>query len=285
MRRRYRVFAVAGILTIAACTEKPAEQAEAAAPVAPVAPQEITVHARDFAFDAPDTIPAGLTTIRLINDGPGLHHGQLLRIDSSKTFADAVAAIPQQVNFPSWLVAVGGPNAVAAGDTSTVTQDLAPGNYMLICLIDVPSGSPHYKKGMEHAITVVPSSAAVATPPAADINVTLRSYAFELSAPITAGRHTFKVITADTSSQSHELVLIQLAPGKTGADILGWLQKPEGPPPGRPIGGVADLTRSMPVYFSANLTPGNYLLICFDPDFGDGKPHFMHGMMETVSVS
>ena len=140
MRRRYRVFAVAGILTIAACTEKPAEQAEVAAPVAP---QEITVHARDFAFDAPDTIPAGLTTIRLINDGPGLHHGQLLRIDSSKTFADAVAAIPQQVNFPSWLVAVGGPNAVAAGDTSAVTQDLAPGNYMLICLVDVPSGSPH----------------------------------------------------------------------------------------------------------------------------------------------
>ncbi len=285
MRRRYRVFAVAGILTIAACTEKPAEQAEAAAPVAPVAPQEITVHARDFAFDAPDTIPAGLTTIRLINDGPGLHHGQLLRIDSSKTFADAVAAIPQQVNFPSWLVAVGGPNAVAAGDTSAVTQDLAPGNYMLICFVDVPSGSPHYKKGMEHAITVVPSSAPAATSPAADINVTLRSYAFELSAPITAGHHTFRVMTADTSSQSHELVLIQLAPGKTGEDILGWLQKPEGPPPGRPMGGVADLTRSMPVYFSANLTPGNYLLICFDPDFGDGKPHFMHGMMETVSVS
>lgn len=283
MRRRYRVFAAAGILAIAACAEKPARQAEIAA--APVAPQEITVHARDFAFDAPDTIPAGLTTIRLINDGPGLHHGQLLRIDSSKTFADAVAAIPQQVNFPSWLVAVGGPNAVAPGDTSNVTQDLAPGNYMLICLIDVPSGSPHYKKGMEHAITVVPSSTPAATPPAADINVTLTSYAFDLSTPITAGRHTFRVMTADTSSQSHELVLIQLAPGKTGEDILGWLQKPEGPPPGRPIGGVADLTRSMPVYFSANLTPGNYLLICFDPDFADGKPHFMHGMMETVSVS
>jgi hypothetical protein len=252
---------------------------------APVAPREITVRAHDFGFDAPDTIPAGFTTIRLINDGPGLHHGQLLRIDSSKTFDDAVAAIPKQLNFPSWLVAVGGPNAVAAGDTSVVTQDLAPGNYMWICFVDIPGGSPHYKKGMEQALTVVPSSAPGATPPVADIDVTLRSYAFEFSKPLTAGRHTFKVMTADTSSQSHELVLIQLAPGKTGDDVLAWLKKPEGPPPGRPLGGVADLTRSMPVYFSANLTPGNYFLICFDPDFNDGKPHFMHGMMETVSVS
>lgn len=283
MARRCSVFAIAGLLGIAACMERAPEQTTTAAEA--VTPREITVHARDFGFDAPDTVPAGLTTIRLINDGPGLHHGQLLRIDSSRTFDDAVAAIPRQVNFPSWLVAVGGPNAVAAGDTSIVTQELAPGNYMWICFVDLPGGSPHYKKGMERALTVVPSSAPAATPPDADINVTLRNYAFELSAPLTAGHHTFKVMTADTSSQSHELVLIQLAPGKTGEDLLGWLQKPEGPPPGRPLGGVADLTRSMPVYFSANLTPGNYLLICFDPDFKDGKPHFMHGMMETVSVS
>ena len=283
MGRWHSVYAIAGMLGIAACSEKAPGQAEAAA--GPVAPQEITVHARDYGFDAPDTIPAGLTTIRLINDGPGLHHGQLLRIDSSKTFADAMAAIPQQINFPAWLVAVGGPNAVGAGDTSTVTQELAPGNYLWICFVNMPGGVEHYKKGMARAFTVVSSSAPAATPPNADLNITLRNYAFEFSKPLTAGQHTFKVMTADTSSQSHELVLVQLAPGKTGEDLLGWLQKPEGPPPGRALGGVADLTRSMPVYFSANLTPGNYLLICFDPDFEDGKPHFMHGMMETVSVS
>lgn len=270
-------------LAVASCQKKPA--ADSIATAAPPAPQEITVHAKDFAFDAADTVEAGLTTIHFINDGPGLHHAQLLRIDSSKTFTDAVAAIPQQVNFPSWLVAVGGPNAVAAGDTTAVTQELAPGNYMWICFVDVPAGSPHYKKGMERALTVVPASHAQAAPPAADINVTLRSYAFDLSTPLTAGKHTFKVMTADTSSQSHELVMIQLAPGKTANDVLAWLQKPEGPPPGRPVGGVADLTRSLPVYFTTDVAPGDYLLICFDPDFTDGKPHFMHGMMHTVHVS
>lgn len=270
-------------LALASCQEKPA--ADSVASAAPPAPQEITVHAKDFAFDAADTVEAGLTTIHLVNDGPGLHHAQLLRIDSSKTFTDAIAAIPQQTNFPSWLVAVGGPNAVPAGDTATVTQELAPGNYMWICFVDVPAGSPHYKKGMERGLTVVPASRPQAAAPVADINVTLRSYAFDLSAPLTAGKHTFKVMTADTSSQSHEMVMIQLAPGKTADDVLAWLQKPEGPPPGRPVGGVADLTRSLPVYFTTDVVPGDYLLICFDPDFTDGKPHFMHGMMHTVHVS
>ena len=37
-------------------------------------------------------------------------------------------------------------------------------------------------------------------------------------------------------------------------------------------------------YFTAELTPGDYLLICFLADAKDGKPHFMHGMTKTVTV-
>ena len=29
----------------------------------------------DYAFDAPDTIPVGLTTFQLVNDGDHLHNG------------------------------------------------------------------------------------------------------------------------------------------------------------------------------------------------------------------
>jgi hypothetical protein len=38
------------------------------------------------------------------------------------------------------------------------------------------------------------------------------------------------------------------------------------------------------VYFTADLTPGEYLLICFLPDAKDGKPHFVHGMMQQIKV-
>ena len=31
--------------------------------------------------------------------------------------------------------------------------------------------------------------------------------------------------------------------------------------------------------------PGSYALICFVPDAKDGKPHAMHGMLKTLTVS
>jgi uncharacterized cupredoxin-like copper-binding protein len=277
-----RVLGAAVLLSLVACKEKPADVATTPPP--PAAPNLITVTARDMAFDAADTIPAGMTTIRLINDGPGLHHAQLLRIDTTISSADAMTALKQSPHFPAWLTPVGGPNAVGPGDTTSVTQDLAPGSYLWTCLVDLPGGVPHYKEGMMHALTVAPSAANAAAP-TPDVTISLRNYAFALSTPLTAGHHVIQIVTSDSSNQSHELEMVQLAPGKTAQDLLQYLQKPDGPPPGRAIGGVADLKAGVPVYFTANLTPGNYLLICFVPDRGDGKPHFMHGMMETVSVS
>jgi hypothetical protein len=37
--------------------------------------------------------------------------------------------------------------------------------------------------------------------------------------------------------------------------------------------------------FTADFVPGKYALICFLPDAKDGKPHFMHGMVQEVTVN
>ena len=43
----------------------------------------------DFVFlDLPDTIPSGATDIRVINDGPDLHHVWLVRLEEGNTLAD-----------------------------------------------------------------------------------------------------------------------------------------------------------------------------------------------------
>ena len=287
-RRTILGLAVA-IAAAGACKEKPAETA-AAAPPPPPMPQEVTVHARDFAFDAPDTISAGLTAFKLINDGPGLHHAQLLRIDSSKTVDEALAAIKAAKTFPVWLVASGGPNAVAPGDSNVVVQELAAGHYLWICFVDIPGHVPHFVKGMDRELVVRPATGPAATPAAADINVTLRSFGFDFSAPLTAGRHTFRVETAANADQGHELVMFKLDSARTDRDFMAYMQdmyagKAKGPPPARPVAGVAEIRGGMPVEFTADITPGDYLLICFLPDITDGKPHFMHGMMQTIHVS
>jgi uncharacterized cupredoxin-like copper-binding protein len=255
--------------------------APAAAPAA--APAIVTVHARDFAFDAPDQIAAGMTTFHLVNDGPGLHHLVLIRLDSSKTAADLQAAIKNPGPLPGWAVLSGGPNAADPKGESTATVDLAAGNYVMLCFVDTPDGVPHFARGMVRPLTVTPVTTASAAAPVADAVASLSDYSIALSRPLTAGKHTIKVEVAP--GQPHELVLIQLNPGKTAKDLLAWMPKMHGSPPGHVVGGASPSVSGSPVYVSVDLAPGKYLLICFLPDPKDGKPHFMHGMMQTVDVT
>ena len=70
-------------------------------PAADVDPNVLTITARDYAFDAPAEVPAGLTTIRLVNQGPSLHHVQLVKLDDGKTLKDFLEALKGEA-FPTW---------------------------------------------------------------------------------------------------------------------------------------------------------------------------------------
>jgi hypothetical protein len=121
-----------------------------------------------------------------------------------------------------------------------------------------------------------------APPPNADVTVSLSDYTFTLSAPITAGRRTLRV--DNVAEQPHEIVIAKLAPGKTPQDVADWALKPEGPPPGTPMGGTSFQPKGVTNYVTADFTPGDYALLCFIPDAKDGKPHVAHGMMKQIKV-
>jgi plastocyanin len=261
-------------------TEKATTPSVAFKPV--VKAHVVTVTGKDFKFDAPDEIPAGLTEFRFLNKGPSIHHMQILKLTNGKTFADLRTALARQGPPPAWMKEVGGPNAPAPGTESNATLMMQPGNYAIICFVDI-GGAPHFTKGMVRPLKVVAASGPAASNPTPDVTATLFDYNFRLSTPIVAGTHTIKVVNNGT--QPHEIELVQLAPGKTANDFLTWAGGGmKGPPPARPIGGVAGLERGMAQSFTANFTPGNYAFICFIPDAKDGKPHFMHGMTKDFSV-
>ena len=267
---------VLALLSGSACSD-----AAGPTPVANV----ITIRGMDFSYDAPTTVPAGLTTVNFINDGPALHQAQIVRLDSGKTMADLKTALSQSGPLPGWVVQLGGPNAVDPGLAGNATMNLSPGNYALLCVVNVPGGVPHFLKGMVQPLIVTANGATAQTAlaPVADETVTMDNYTFKLSAQLTAGVHTFKVVNPD--QQGHELELIRLAPGKTAADMLAWLHAPNGPPPRQALGGVAIISPAAgPVYFTATLTSGNYMLLCFVPDASDGKPHFTHGMVLPITI-
>jgi plastocyanin len=241
----------------------------------------VQVTGEDFKFDAPDVIPAGLTEFRFLNKGPALHHMALLKLTGGKTVDDLVAALAKPGPLPSWAKEGGGPNVPAPGEEANATLTLEPGNYAFICFVDI-GGPPHFTKGMVKPLRVVAAAGSSDSEPKADVTATLFDYNFKLSAPISAGKRTIRV--HNTGPQHHEVQLVQLAPGASLGDFMKWMEKMEGPPPGKPLGGIAGIESGMSQYFTADFVPGSYALICFLPDVKDRKPHFAHGMVQQIEV-
>ena len=280
---------------LAACSVKEApsttDTGAAAAANAAAAPQAAanTVHivAKDYSFDAPATIPAGLTTLHLMNQGKELHQAQLVKLTEGKTYEDfmtAFKAMKPNTPPPSWVVLAGGPNAAPPGGTAESTQTLEAGNYALICFIPAADGVPHIMKGMSRGIVVTPSTAAPAAEPTPTATMTLADYKFDISSPLKSGQNVVRVENA--ADQPHEVVVFKLPPGKTMKDFEAWLPvSDKQPPPAIPYGGIVGLSKGQHGFFTANLDAGDYVLVCFLNDAKDGKPHFVHGMVQAFKIS
>ena len=268
---------------------------------AAAAPNVVSLTSTEYAFAAPDSIPAGWTTFRLANHGEEVHYGHIVRLDSGRTVPELVDAYAEAIRTsgprPKWVTRFGGPGGTAPGDSSAVTQYLEPGSYVWICPIEDDSGAPHFGKGEVKAFVVHAADPAVAArvaAPEADVAIRLEDYAFALDAPLVAGRYTVRVGNAGV--EPHDLVLMKLAPGRSAEDIRTWMNPErarradgasEPPPPlesiASPAGGIAAIRSGMDVFFEANLTPGEYVLVCM-ATAPDGRSHIEHGMIRQVSV-
>jgi hypothetical protein len=245
----------------------------------------ITVTAHDYSFQAPKEIPAGATEFQLVNKGQELHQAQLIKLEEGKTLEDLAKAMKPHGPPPPWVKFMGGPNGVAHGQEANATAVLSPGQYAYLCLIPSPDGVLHLNKGMAFPFTVTePRRDASKDLPPPDVTIKLNDYDFETSRPLTPGKHT--ILVENAGPQTHELVLLRMAPGKKAEDFATWaMGGMKGPPPAEALGGVVFLDKGGRGTFEVELTPGEYGLICFVPDAKDGKPHLAHGMAKTIKVS
>jgi uncharacterized cupredoxin-like copper-binding protein len=251
-----------------------------AAPVA-APPRVIQIAAHDFSYTMPDSLPAGVYTFEMTNDGREEHHAVFLRLEQGKRLADLLAAMRPDAPFPSWAVFIGGPEGPTPGRTARATMPLAPGRYAVLCFIPSADGAPHFAKGMTKEFTVT-GKRLEGSLPRADAELVLKDYDFAFSKPLRAGRQTVEVRVLN--GQPHEIAVHKLAPGKTLTDYLHWLQKPEGPEPARLWGGIAPIAAGESAQFTLDLEPGEYALLCHIPDQKDGKPHIMHGMARALTI-
>lgn len=257
----------------------------------------VKVVARDYAFEAPDSVPPGWTTFRLVNEGREPHFLLLNRLPEGRTFeayatevgaafddvwhqlrdgaidrAEAGRLLGEQV--PAWygsVVQTGGTGLVAAGGTATATTRLAPGTYVLECYVKTPGGEFHSSVGMARPLTVTGDSTGAA-PPEADLEIALRKDEIAVTGTPTAGEHTVAVRFEEQpeAGLGNDVHLVRLEGGTPAEDVAPWMDwmnvdglRP--PAPAEFLGGTQEMPAGETAYFTVELEPGRYAWISEAP--------------------
>jgi hypothetical protein len=118
----------------------------------------------------------------------------------------------------------------------------------------------------------------------AAIDVEAIEYAFVgVPEQVDAGRVSFAF--ENTGVEEHEMVLFRRNEGVTET-LDELLELPEDEQMAKmSFTGVTFGPPGTTTYSAMDLEAGTYFLICFIPQDGDGAPHFMGGMKETIEVS
>lgn len=275
------LLAAASAALVGCSRAEPRAAADGATPTdSPV----IEVRALDFAFEAPDTVPAGLVTFRMRAEGRAFHHAEIVRLDSGHTLAEYAAAVAASGGAPpAWAHWVGGVNgADPGGGVAETAVPLTPGTYGLICMIPGPDGRSHLAMGMMRPFVVTGSAEPIALP-AADLQVTMLGPDFTLSNLVTSDIRT--ILVTNVNGFPREALLLRLADGRTADDLVRWVRDGmQGPPPASGVAGTAPLHRNRWNVLHVTLTPGRYVFADFLPNAADGRPNVLHGMVREVEV-
>jgi plastocyanin len=248
--------------------------------------QDLAVSGKEFAFEAPASIPAGLTKVILTNDGAEEHQAQVARLTDGKTIEELTATLATDEGAAlAMLTLAGGPTGVQPGEARSTTANLAPGAYVFLCFVQSADGVPHLAKGMIAPLEVT-EPAVEAEVPAGDSALTLQDFAFVGLDTLSTGPHS--VTVTNSGPQPHEATIVKLADGVAATDLIAMFTSteapPDGPPPFTPAGGVAGISVGSTITMDVDLEPGNYAFVCFVPDAATGAPHAALGMIGALTV-
>lgn len=259
------------------------------------APPVVEITAGDYAFAAPDTIPAGWVTFRMSNRGRESHHFHLDRLPEGRTVAEWREAFEHPTDsilrleaegemdpadvpgafgeaLPEWgypenLETRGGVGLVGPGRTGQATHRVDPGQYVMICVIDAPGGRIHASLGMVEGLVVVGSSVE-RSPSEPDATVRGAGREIRMVRPLSSGTRTveFRVEEVPGGLRSgtdghYSVWLARLDDATSTSDVSAWDY--ENPAPYESLGGFEYLPPDEVAYVTADLQPGRYAWVWF----------------------
>ncbi len=253
----------------------------------------LEVTAIDYAFQAPEEVPAGWTKITFNNEGEYNHFLFMSMLPDHKTMDDYINEIGVPIDevwkslrdgeiskpqagkklgevLPQWygsLQPMGGPGIIQPGGVLEYTVNLKPGSYVLECYMKTPEGEFHALEGMTRELKVTQSKNK-GTPPKADLTLTLTNYDIAIEGDLTTGRKMVAVNFKEHPEVGfgHDLHLAKLDPETDIDSVAHWIDwlNVEGmvdPAPATFLGGTHEGPVGSTAYFEIDLTPGRYVLI------------------------
>lgn len=235
----------------------------------------IDIKVGEYYILAPDSISAGLVTLRLSQTGDVVkpfpadmeklkadltyhfHMVWLVRLDSAKTAGDLLKAERDRAPTP-WARILGGPGFADAPGSSNVTMNLKPGNYALVCYVGSAREDRnryHLLKGMIRPLTVVgePVSANLPKP---RLTIVLRDSVVEMPKTLVAG--AYRVLVRNKGRRASDIGINRVKPGYTVEQAQAWRSRFLTEPPRHAVGGLVWIEADSALMTSITLKPGDY---------------------------
>jgi hypothetical protein len=119
--------------------------------------ETVEVKAKDYAFEAPDSVEAGDVAFHLTNTSTGEQHEMVLlrKNDGVNLSFDELLKLPQDQAETKTTYAASA-MAPPGGDNSALVN-LKPGSYAMVCFLPIggkEGAPPHFTQGMVHEFTV-----------------------------------------------------------------------------------------------------------------------------------
>jgi hypothetical protein len=272
----------------------------------------IDVVTEGMEFQMMDSIPSGWNTFRYHNRSQEPHFfifeklPEGIRIDNYKNelvppFIRATELLlegnseegyKEFENIPNWFWDVkvsGGVSLISPNTTGESTVFLEPGIYAMECYVRMPNGMAHAFFGMLKEVVVTDSKSTLHEP-SADYDISIASTeGITFNDSVISGKRSFRVKFKDQVQYEtllgHDVNLVKVEDFELIDTLNIWINaadlkafrspSPEGI---TFLGGVNDSQSGRTGYFSAELTPGNYVLISEVPDANS------KGMLKTFTV-
>lgn len=275
MRKTAAAAAAVLLGVTAGCGSEDEKKSGSDAPKPTRAVVELTGTGKDLSFTGPRSIKGGLVEMQFTNSTKKGASAQLVGAGTGHTPQEALEAAQawgeQGKPLPEWVRLPGGTGEVKPGDTTTVTQELPAGDYVVA---DIESNT--------NAPFKVTGGGATGSPSAPG-RIAASEYKFTATG-LKTGKQ--KIVFDNTGAEPHFIAAAQMLPGKTIADVRKFIEEEKGEPPIDEGSGFSSavLDGRTKQSLEVDLKSGKVALLCFVPDRKGGPPHVAKGMVSEATV-